>query len=196
MLSANCRCGDANSDGVQAANSKINHAVARYADHPVRRRPAGARNRALLERAIGRADFCLTYGGTPSISAESIVYAAVAVASGIVLSHPFVDGNKRTALMVVRSLLNLNEIEFAPPREEIADAMVKLASGEWSEGTSKTGSRSIQVHATILRALQLRRIREKAGRRQGPNLPNPANMASMRVSYSATIRMRAARQSR
>ncbi|WP_244068297.1 hypothetical protein [Bradyrhizobium sp. Ce-3] len=67
---------------------------------------------------------------------ESIVDAAVAVASGIIRSHPFVDGNtfvdgnKRTALMVVRSLLNLNEIEFAPPREETADAMVELASGD------------------------------------------------------------------
>lgn len=28
---------------------------------------AGVRDRALLEGAIGRADFCLTYGGTPSI---------------------------------------------------------------------------------------------------------------------------------
>jgi death-on-curing protein len=98
---------------------------------------AGVRDRALLDGAIGRADSRLAYGGTASGSTEPIVDAAVAVASGIVFSHPFVDGNKRTALMVVRSLLNLNGIEFAPPREETADAMVKLASGEWSEGDFK-----------------------------------------------------------
>jgi prophage maintenance system killer protein len=29
--------------------------------------------------------------------------------------------------------MNFNAIEFAPFAQEVADAMVKLASGEWSE---------------------------------------------------------------
>jgi death-on-curing protein len=94
---------------------------------------AGLRDRALLDGAIARADARLAYGDAAPGSLESIIEATAAVASGIVASHPFVDGNKRTALMVVRSLLNLNDIEFAPPRGEVVDAMVGLASGGWSE---------------------------------------------------------------
>jgi len=94
---------------------------------------SGLRDRALLDGATGRADARVAYGSFEPGSLESTVDAAVAVAHGIVSSHPFVDGNKRTALTVIRALLNLNEIEFAPPRGEVADAMVKLASGEWSE---------------------------------------------------------------
>jgi death on curing protein len=101
--------------------------VAQYGGAP------GLRDRALLDGAIGRAGSRLAYGPFEPNSLESKVDATVAVASGIVSSRPFVDGNKRTALTVVRALLNLDAIEFAPPRGEVADAMVKLASGEWSE---------------------------------------------------------------
>jgi len=80
---------------------------------------SGLRDRALLDGATGRADARVAYGSFEPGSLESTVDAAVAVAHGIVSSHPFVDGNKRTALTVIRALLNLNEIE--------------LASGEWSE---------------------------------------------------------------
>jgi death-on-curing protein len=93
----------------------------------------GLRDRALLDAAIGRAEARSAYGPFAPGSLESKVDATVAVASGIVSSPPFVDGNKRTALTVIRFLLKLNDIEFSPPRGEVADAMVKLASGEWSE---------------------------------------------------------------
>ena len=102
-------------------------AVAQYGGAP------GLRDRALLDGAIGRADSRLAYGPLAPNSLESKVDATVAVASGIVSSHPFNDGNKRTALTVIRALLNLNDIEFAPPLGEVADAMVRLASGAWSE---------------------------------------------------------------
>jgi death-on-curing protein len=93
----------------------------------------GLRDRALLEGAMGRADTRLAYGPFEPGSLESTVDSAVAVASGIVSSHLFVDGNKRTALTVIRALLNLNDVVFAPPRNEVAGAMVKLAAGEWTE---------------------------------------------------------------
>ncbi len=102
-------------------------AVAQYGGAP------GLRDRALLDGAIGRADSRLAYGPFEPNSLQSKVDATVAVASGVIFSHPFVDGNKRTALTIIRALLNLNDIEFAPPRGEVADAMVKLASGEWNE---------------------------------------------------------------
>ena len=97
----------------------------------------GLRDKALLEGAISRADSRIAYGSADPGSTESIVEAVVAVASGLVSSRPFVDGNKRTALLVIRALLNLNDVNFSPPHKEVADAMVKLASGEWSEDAFK-----------------------------------------------------------
>ena len=97
----------------------------------------GLRDRALLEGAISRADSRIACGQAEPASLGSFVDAAVAVAAGIVSSHPFVDGNKRTALLVIRSLLNLNDVVFSPPPQEVADAMVRLASGEWSEDVFK-----------------------------------------------------------
>jgi death on curing protein len=87
---------------------------------------AGLLDRGLLEGALGRAETRLTYG-----NAE----AAVAVAAGIVSSHPFVDGNKRTGLQLLWSLLHINGVEFTPPVGEEADAMVNLADGKWDETT-------------------------------------------------------------
>jgi death-on-curing protein len=98
---------------------------------------AGLRDKALLEGAIHRAESRLAYGSAEPGSLESLVDAAVAAGSGIVSSHPFVDANKRTALLVIRALLNLNGVVFSPPLGEEADAMVNLASGEWSEDVFK-----------------------------------------------------------
>jgi death-on-curing protein len=111
----------------------------------------GLRDKALLEGAIGRAASRIAYGSAEPGSLESIVDATAVVASGIVSSHPFVDGNKRTALLVVRSLLNLNDVEFSPPKQEIPDAMVKLASDEWSEEMFKDWV----LRNSILRVLRM-----------------------------------------
>jgi death-on-curing protein len=93
----------------------------------------GLRDRGLLEGALGRAETRLAYSEVDPESIDGFVDAAVAVAHGIVTSHPFVDGNKRTAFQVIRSLLRLNGVSFAPPIGEEADAMVSLASGTWTE---------------------------------------------------------------
>jgi death-on-curing protein len=94
---------------------------------------AGLLDRGLLEGALGRAETRLTYGNAEAGSLEAFVDAAVAVAAGIVSSHPFVDGNKRTGLQLLRSLLHINGVEFTPPVGEEADAMVNLADGKWDE---------------------------------------------------------------
>lgn len=96
-------------------------AISRYGGSP------GVRSLDALEGAIGRADARMTYGSGDPIE------ATVAVASGIVLSHPFIDGNKRTALLTIRALLTLNGFNFEPKTGTEANAMVWLASGRWSE---------------------------------------------------------------
>jgi death on curing protein len=90
---------------------------------------SGLRDKAILEGALGRADSVIAYGDPTT----ALIDAAVAVAAGIATSHPFVDGNKRTALIVLVSTLDLNGIKFNPPIQEETDAMLALADGQWNE---------------------------------------------------------------
>jgi death on curing protein len=54
---------------------------------------------------------------------------AAAYAFHISQNHPFVDGNKRTALATALVFLELNGISLADPEEKLYDAMISLASG-------------------------------------------------------------------
>lgn len=87
----------------------------------------GLRDKAALEGSLGRAAARLAYGE------GDIIGAAVAVASGIVSAHPFVDGNKRTALVALRVLLKLNGIDFELIEPEAADMTCALAAHLISE---------------------------------------------------------------
>jgi death on curing protein len=54
--------------------------------------------------------------------------------SRIVLNHPFVDGNKRTALIAMLTLASLNNIDLQLPVSEETDAMIlSLAARTTSE---------------------------------------------------------------
>ena len=55
---------------------------------------------------------------------------AAAYAFHICQNHPFVDGNKRTALAAALVFLDLNGIELDDPKEELYELMVKVASGK------------------------------------------------------------------
>ena len=104
---------------------------------------AGMRDHAALEGALGRAASQLAYGNPET----AIVDATVAVAAGIISAHPFIDGNKRTGLLVLRQLIRLNNFSFNPPKDDASDAVLKLASGEWSEGEFKAWVvRYVQPH--------------------------------------------------
>lgn len=45
-------------------------------------------------------------------------------------SHPFVEGDKQAALMVMYVFLYINRHQLDAPEVEAADAMLRLASGE------------------------------------------------------------------
>lgn len=55
---------------------------------------------------------------------------AAAYAFHICQNHPFVDGNKRTALASALVFLETNEITVADPDDRLYDAMLSLASGD------------------------------------------------------------------
>jgi death on curing protein len=57
---------------------------------------------ALLESAVHRARTAAHYGGA------ELVLQAAALANGIALNHPFVDGNKRSAWIACVTFLALN----------------------------------------------------------------------------------------
>ena len=51
----------------------------------------------------------------------------------MVRNHPFIDGNKRVALMVVYAFLEMNGYRLEAPEVEAVDVMLRLAVGELGE---------------------------------------------------------------
>jgi death on curing protein len=89
--------------------------------------PAGIRDRGALESALGRPMNRWHYENA------DMAQLAAAYAFGIARSHPFVDGNKRTAFAALMVFLRLNAIPFAPPPPDATAAMMALAAGDVDE---------------------------------------------------------------
>jgi death-on-curing protein len=52
---------------------------------------------------------------------------------GLAKNHPFLDGNKRTALAAVAVFLDVNGYELVAPQAEAVTTVLRLAAGELSE---------------------------------------------------------------
>jgi death on curing protein len=89
--------------------------------------PPGIRDRGMLESALGRAQNKWAYGETDLAS------LAAAYAFGIARNHPFVDGNKRAALLSLITFLGLNGIEFVASEAETVVIIQGLAAGDVDE---------------------------------------------------------------
>jgi death-on-curing protein len=88
---------------------------------------AGLRDEGMLESALDRPRNKWTY------EQAELAELAAAYAFGIARNHPFVDGNKRTALLALFTFLGVNDIEFDVPEAEAASIILSLAAGEVSE---------------------------------------------------------------
>lgn len=88
---------------------------------------AGVRDIALLESALNRPVNKWNYE-----SAE-LPELAAAYAYGIARNHPFVDGNKRTALLTMYTFLGVNGVDFIVAEADAAAIILSLAAGEISE---------------------------------------------------------------
>ena len=55
---------------------------------------------------------------------------AAAYAYHICMNHPFIDGNKRTALVVALVFLDFNGIDIEDPDETLYNAMMSVAAGK------------------------------------------------------------------
>jgi death on curing protein len=58
---------------------------------------------------------------------------AAAYAYGIARDHPFVDGNKRTALVAARTFLLLNGVNLEANQDEKYLTFLQLAQGAFTE---------------------------------------------------------------
>lgn len=91
--------------------------------------PEGVRDLGLLDSALARPKNLFAYSEEP----PSLAQLAAAYAKGIVANHPFVDGNKRTALIVSVTFLRLNGLQLTAPKEDRVLAFWRLAAGELTE---------------------------------------------------------------
>jgi death on curing protein len=97
----------------------------------------GLRDENMLSSALDRPRNQWTYG-------ENDLHAlAAAYAFGIAKNHPFVDGNKRTALIAVGLFLAFNGLEFDADEADAAVHIQALAAGELSEAELTAWIRSV-----------------------------------------------------
>ncbi|MBM3952106.1 MAG: type II toxin-antitoxin system death-on-curing family toxin [Rhodospirillales bacterium] len=89
---------------------------------------AGMRDEGLLASALDRPRNKAAY--EPNIDAASL---AAAYAFGIARNHPFMDGNKRTALAVAETFLGCNGFESTATDAECVTTFLALAAGEIGE---------------------------------------------------------------
>lgn len=88
---------------------------------------SGIRDRDLLASAIARPRNAAAYGE------PSLTDLAASLAFGIARNHPFIDGNKRVALMAAYVFLGLNGLRLTAPEAEAIAMTVGLASGAVDE---------------------------------------------------------------
>ena len=58
---------------------------------------------------------------------------AAALGYGIAINHPFVDGNKRTAFIVMAVFLEINQIRLIASEVDVVNIMLGIATGTTSE---------------------------------------------------------------
>lgn len=89
---------------------------------------AGLREPGLLDSALARPHHRLAYG--PDADAADL---AACLAYGIARNHPFLDGNKRTALVTAELFLGLNGFDLAATDAECVETFLRLAAGAIDE---------------------------------------------------------------
>jgi death-on-curing protein len=97
--------------------------VAESGGHP------GVRDPSLLEFTLARPQQLFAIREPQPDLAD----LAANIAFGIARNHPFMDANKRTALVTYRSFLALNDAELRASAEEKFVTIMKLAEGQLSE---------------------------------------------------------------
>jgi death-on-curing protein len=83
------------------------------------------RDEGLLESALARPRNRAAYEEDATVFVLAADYCL-----GIVRNHPFVDGNKRSAILAAAAFLSHNDYDFDPPETSVVQMIVGLAAGE------------------------------------------------------------------
>ena len=89
---------------------------------------AGIRDETMLDSALAKPLNVFAYADQPDIFRLAASYAF-----GIARNHAFVDGNKRTALVVSLTFLERNGWDIVVPKENVYFTFLHLADGSLSE---------------------------------------------------------------
>ena len=90
---------------------------------------SGVRDEGLLESALGKPQNLFFY----SDAQVDLAAMAASYAYGIARNHPFIDGNKRSALVVSRTFLRLNGADIVTTKEDKYLTFLALAAGDVPE---------------------------------------------------------------
>jgi len=89
---------------------------------------AGVRDMGLFQSAMARPQNAFHYNQMNSLAKLAACYGF-----GIAKNHAFVDGNKRTAFVVMRAFLLLNGFDIKATKEEKYLTVYDLAQGDLTE---------------------------------------------------------------
>ncbi|MCA0433966.1 MAG: type II toxin-antitoxin system death-on-curing family toxin [Proteobacteria bacterium] len=88
----------------------------------------GVRDEGLLRSALARPAHIAAYE-----EGADIFRLAAAYCHGIVMNHPFIDGNKRTGILAAVVFLSLNGTEVTFEEPDIAAFVLGLAASDFTE---------------------------------------------------------------
>ena len=100
----------------------------------------GIRDENALESALARPRQRLSHEAGADLAALAAAYGY-----GLAGNHPYNDGNKRVAFVVMAVFLGLNGLQFTASEADVVTTMTALASGELDE---ETLSAWIKLHTT------------------------------------------------
>jgi death-on-curing protein len=89
----------------------------------------GLRDENALESALARPQQRWHYQPDTRFSELAAAYAFA-----LVRTHPYIDGNKRVALVVMVAFLERNGVELTATNEQVLSIMLALAAGDVTEG--------------------------------------------------------------
>jgi death on curing protein len=94
----------------------------------------GIRDRGILESAINRP--YQTFDGQELY--PSPIDKAAAIFESLISNHPFIDGNKRTAYVMMRLVLKEGKMDINLTQDQKFDFVIKAAKGEFTYDQIRT----------------------------------------------------------
>ena len=75
---------------------------------------------------------------------QAIIKKSAFMLYNVIIVHPFLNGNKRTAYELLRLFLRLNDYRVSPETEEAYEFLLAVASEEFRDGRRKLDSKAFR----------------------------------------------------